>query len=280
MATKKISAFDLDTPELTDVIPLVRASEPDATANKKATLESVKTLLGVYREEEVLFLDADIKALFSNSPIDVVPGIPGYALYAVEVNWVFSPYFADYANFSQLFSNFEFPEGNAPDSAGSDILTSGRAVIERIAGAMATFYDFDNVDPATLDGQPLRLIFNNPIQTGAIAGIAPTGAAPADGSATIQSNNATSNSGVGVDASFALSWTGGVYSIDSIVTRGQNFTPGDVLVFEGTQFGGLSPDNDLTLTVGTVGTVGGNLNGGDNKNRVYMRIVYRAVRVV
>ena len=58
----------------------------------------------------------------------------------------------------------------------------------------------------------------------------------------------------------SIAWTGGSYSV-IITFPGSGYTISDTFTIPGTQFGGLSPDNDLTLTVtgvstrSTIGTV-------------------------
>ena len=64
----------------------------------------------------------------------------------------------------------------------------------------------------------------------------------------IQQNSTT---GAGSDAVFTVTNTRGVYTA-VLATGGQNYVVGDILTVAGTQLGGTSPANDLTITVASV----------------------------
>jgi hypothetical protein len=64
-----------------------------------------------------------------------------------------------------------------------------------------------------------------------------------------------SASGSGYGAVFTVTNTRGLYTA-SLVTGGQNYAVNDILVINGTQLGGTTPANDLSITVGSV------INGG------------------
>jgi hypothetical protein len=65
--------------------------------------------------------------------------------------------------------------------------------------------------------------------------------------------------GAGVDATFDVTKTDGVYSVvlDSLAaSAGRGYVAGDTITIAGTALGGTSPTNDLILTVATVGALG------------------------
>ena len=65
--------------------------------------------------------------------------------------------------------------------------------------------------------------------------------------------------GAGADAVFDVTKTEGVYTaiLDSLAaSAGRGFVAGDTITVSGTDLGGLSPTNDLVLTVATVGALG------------------------
>ena len=65
--------------------------------------------------------------------------------------------------------------------------------------------------------------------------------------------------GAGADAVFDVTKTEGVYTaiLDSLAaSAGRGFIAGDTITVSGTDLGGLSPTNDLVLTVATVGALG------------------------
>jgi hypothetical protein len=137
----------------------------------------------------------------------------------------------------------------------------------------------------------IELTVVNPAGAGRLVTFSIAGTAPAGTSALAAMNTsaAGSNSGAGADAAFDVSWTGGLYAAvlhpvayDAMVTFnqwGHDFTPGDVLVFDGTLFGGTTIVNDLTLTVLTVQSTGGNFTGGNSANTLTIELAYRKVTV-
>jgi len=61
----------------------------------------------------------------------------------------------------------------------------------------------------------------------------------------------------GTGASFNITNTATVYSLDLISSPGENYKIGDVIIISGSELGGDSPANDFTITVSTVNGVGG-----------------------
>ena len=59
------------------------------------------------------------------------------------------------------------------------------------------------------------------------------------------------STGPGIGATFNVSRTGSTYTV-SLSSGGSDQTPGDVITIYGTDLGGVSPDNDITLTVDEV----------------------------
>jgi hypothetical protein len=53
----------------------------------------------------------------------------------------------------------------------------------------------------------------------------------------------------GTGAIFNISTSGGTYTIDGFSNQGDNYQVGDILLIQGDALGGLSPANDLTITV-------------------------------
>ena len=73
------------------------------------------------------------------------------------------------------------------------------------------------------------------------------------GTATFTSVSQDSTSGDGYGAEFTISTDGaGNYTVDAITAAGNAYAAADTLVILGTDLGGTSPTNDLTLTVTTV----------------------------
>ena len=62
--------------------------------------------------------------------------------------------------------------------------------------------------------------------------------------------------GAGRDAEFNISWTGGVYSIGSILNSGEGYKTGELLYISGGQFGGDNFLNRVTITVTDVDNSG------------------------
>ena len=56
----------------------------------------------------------------------------------------------------------------------------------------------------------------------------------------------------GSGALFNISTAGGAYTLDSFANQGDNYQVGDILLIQGNVLGGLSPTNDLTITVSTL----------------------------
>jgi hypothetical protein len=68
---------------------------------------------------------------------------------------------------------------------------------------------------------------------------------------TLSPTNVTVTNGSAAGAVFSVATTGTVYSVTK-TSNGSNYTAGDVIKILGTQVGGISPFNDVTITVGTV----------------------------
>lgn len=68
------------------------------------------------------------------------------------------------------------------------------------------------------------------------------------GDATYTAVGQTSTSGSGTNAVFTVSHTGGAYAV-TVTAPGNNYANSDTVLIAGTQLGGISPDNDLTVTV-------------------------------
>ena len=76
---------------------------------------------------------------------------------------------------------------------------------------------------------------------------------------TYTSDGATSGEGSGVE--FEIYINNDVYESISIVTIGYDYASGDTITILGTNVGGISPDNDITITVDSVTTNNPNVTG-------------------
>jgi hypothetical protein len=76
---------------------------------------------------------------------------------------------------------------------------------------------------------------------------------------TYTSGGATSGEGSGVE--FEIYINNDVYESISIVTIGYGYASGDTITILGTNVGGVSPDNDITITVDSVTTNNPNVTG-------------------
>jgi hypothetical protein len=76
---------------------------------------------------------------------------------------------------------------------------------------------------------------------------------------TYASGGATSGEGSGVE--FEIYINNGVYESISIVNLGYGYASGDTITILGTNVGGISPDNDITITVDSVTTNNPNVTG-------------------
>ena len=76
---------------------------------------------------------------------------------------------------------------------------------------------------------------------------------------TYTSGGATSGEGSGVE--FEIYINNDVYESISIVTIGYDYASGDTITILGTNVGGISPDNDITITVDSVTTNNPNVTG-------------------
>ena len=92
--------------------------------------------------------------------------------------------------------------------------------------------DFSNVSNV-LSGGILALIYS---------GIAPTGMTD-----TFTATGVTSGSGI--NAVFNIVVTSGTYESITVVTNGYNYVSGDTITILGNTIDGVSPDNDITITV-------------------------------
>lgn len=76
---------------------------------------------------------------------------------------------------------------------------------------------------------------------------------PVIGNRTSYSNvSGTNDSTLGTNATFNISRSGGVYTVDSIANDGQDYEIGDRLSISANLVGGISPDNDLVLIVNSL----------------------------
>ena len=82
--------------------------------------------------------------------------------------------------------------------------------------------------------------------TGSI--VAATASGTSTGSATFSGVTQDSTSGSGSGAEFIIEAVGGVYNIISIVGGGVNYNVSDTITILGTNLGGATPTNDLTIT--------------------------------
>jgi len=82
--------------------------------------------------------------------------------------------------------------------------------------------------------------------TGSI--VAATASGTSTGSATFTGVTQDSTSGTGSGAEFIIEAVGGVYNIISIVGGGVNYNVSDTITILGTNLGGATPTNDLTIT--------------------------------
>jgi len=67
----------------------------------------------------------------------------------------------------------------------------------------------------------------------------------------LSTTNVTVTNGSAAGAQFTVTSTGTVYSLNK-TANGTNYTAGDIIKILGTSVGGISPFNDITITVGTV----------------------------
>ena len=90
---------------------------------------------------------------------------------------------------------------------------------------------------------------------GSIVSVTASGTAP---DTQLQFNQPTySTSGSGVGALFSVSTDGTTYSVSiDPINQGTNFLPGDTITVLGTDLGGATPANDLTITIDNVGGAG------------------------
>jgi hypothetical protein len=117
-------------------------------------------------------------------------------------------------------------------SAGSSVITVTDTAHGAEVGSYVTF-----IDALTLSG-----------------GItATTGSGTSTGTATFTGVSQDSTSGDGYGAEFTISTDGaGNYTVDAITAAGNAYAVSDTLVILGTDLGGSSPANNLTLTITTV----------------------------
>ena len=91
--------------------------------------------------------------------------------------------------------------------------------------------------------------------TGGITNFSTTGTAP-DGQVTYNAVGQTSTSGSGASATFDITRTGTLYNTVNINAVGANYIATETITIAGTELGGASPANDLTIVVDTVDTGG------------------------
>ena len=92
---------------------------------------------------------------------------------------------------------------------------------------------------------------------GAIVSVTATGTAP-DAALSFNNPSSTTNSVSGTGAQFNVDTAGTVYSVTVLddpadsLPYGDNYLPGDIITVLGTDLGGLTPANDLTITIDNV----------------------------
>jgi len=91
--------------------------------------------------------------------------------------------------------------------------------------------------------------------TGSI--VAATASGTSTGSATFTGVTQDSTSGSGSGAEFIIEAVGGVYNIISIVGGGVNYNVSDTITILGTNLGGATPTNDITITANQLDSYAG-----------------------
>jgi hypothetical protein len=95
--------------------------------------------------------------------------------------------------------------------------------------------------------------------SGSILNVSPTGVAP-DASEIFSNSPITYNGVNGINAQFILRKTGATYSVEQIQNPGSGYLVNETFTVLGTDLGGTSPTNDLTITVTTI-DAGGEITG-------------------
>lgn len=112
-----------------------------------------------------------------------------------------------------------------------------------------------------IDSSPVQIQLHVPAASDVINTISKSGTAPAGSGYIVLQSGAATYAGLGSGAEFLIRWSGGAYIVD-VIKRGNGFGASETLVFDGTQFGGTSPANDLTVTVLSVANVTEDVIGG------------------
>jgi len=76
------------------------------------------------------------------------------------------------------------------------------------------------------------------------------------GTATYSGISGSNIDGIGFDAQFDISYTGGVYTVDTIANGGEAYEVGDRIFITAEDVGGITPANDLVLIVDSVFSIG------------------------
>ena len=127
--------------------------------------------------------------------------------------------------------------------------TSGYAVADRLKINGSSF-------TGGADGTNDAIIEITPVDgTGGITNFSTTGTAP-DGQVTYNAVGQTSTTGSGASATFDITRTGTLYNTVNINAVGANYIATETITIAGTELGGASPANDLTIVVDTVDTGG------------------------
>jgi hypothetical protein len=119
-----------------------------------------------------------------------------------------------------------------------------------IIGETYTITDYQSDD----DFSNIANVISGGVLTYSYSGTSVTGL-----TSTYTSGGATSGEGSGVE--FEILVNNDVYESISIVTIGYGYASGDTITILGIDVGGISPDNDITITVDSVTTDNSNVTG-------------------
>ena len=135
----------------------------------------------------------------------------------------------------------------------TDVTNTDQVASAVIAAPGSGYSQFDVVTLSTGNGDSTFRV-DSVSQIGAIDSITFAGSAPSINK-TFVSPAYTSTTASGIDADFDVEITGDSYQV-TFTNNGANYLPTETITVAGTTLGGVSPGNDLTITIDNVGASG------------------------
>ncbi len=233
--------------------------------------------VGLLKSESKTFNNAEIKALPTNSPVELVPLVADTILLPVgfSMDSTLTAIYTNIAGSAALLTEINGVGGGMTTIvAGFHGTTQAILGTESVVDASWTMGMYA-VPKANAVGKSIVLLATNSF-TGTIATLTPSGLAVGASTYDIPVSMAKSNTGSGVGATFHIVNGAGSYmvTVPTDVSKGSGFAEMDVIVIDGGDIGGVTVVNDLTITIDTVSTRNEDFTGGNAANSLTVTVYY------